>query len=553
MSTPCVSPAALRSETTPTTWRFPTMAACSSPARTTTPSSVIDTKTRQVVERSPLRSPASAPEGSTPNALALDRENQMLFVANADNNDVAVVRIADRAKSEGLGFLPAGWYPSALAFEGGKLYVGNSKGMGSYSDIYGPAQPAAARSRGPRVRQEPPEGQRGNRRPEPDEDQSARLDEAGLRQHARTTTTNCVAAKRARRRQPSSRARSGAGSPIKHVLYIIKENRTYDQVLGDLGKGNGDPRLTIFGRKVTPNHHALAEQFVLLDNLYCDGEVSVDGHSWSNSAYATDFNEKLWPVTYGGHSKAGHSAAYIPAAGHMWDLAAQKGPHLPQLRRVRHARQRRHHDGRVTRRGRSARPRLPEIQTARHARHRQRRRIPRGVRSSTRRTSTIPDPDKRLPNFMRDEPAARITPPAPRPARYTPVAMVANNDYAVGMIVDRVTHSRYWPETAIFIIEDDAQDGADHVDARRTTGLRRQPLHQTPGAIDSTLYTTSSMLRTMRTAARPAADEPVRRRRESDVRILRRQARSDARSRTSSRRWMSTRRTHCAPTAPAAP
>ena len=117
----------------------------------------------------------------------------------------------------------------------------------------------------------------------------------------------------------------GAGSPIRHVLYIIKENRTYDQVFGDLGKGNGDPRLTIFGEKVTPNHHAIARQFVLLDSLFCDGEVSVDGHSWSNSAYATDLNEKLWPVTYGGHSTAGTSAAYIPGAGHIWDLAQKKG------------------------------------------------------------------------------------------------------------------------------------------------------------------------------------------------------------------------------------
>ncbi|MEJ7606606.1 MAG: hypothetical protein WKF37_10115, partial [Bryobacteraceae bacterium] len=117
----------------------------------------------------------------------------------------------------------------------------------------------------------------------------------------------------------------GAGSPIQHVIYIIKENRTYDQVLGDMPKGDGDPRLTIFGRQVTPNQHALAEQFVLFDNLYCDGEVSVDGHSWSVSAYATDFNEKLWPPNYGGHSKASPSNAYLPAGGHLWDLARRKG------------------------------------------------------------------------------------------------------------------------------------------------------------------------------------------------------------------------------------
>ncbi|MCB0530514.1 MAG: hypothetical protein KDC65_18685, partial [Saprospiraceae bacterium] len=110
----------------------------------------------------------------------------------------------------------------------------------------------------------------------------------------------------------------GLGSPIKHVIYIIKENRTYDQVFGDLPQGNGDSRLTIFGREVTPNHHALVEQFVLLDNIYCDAEVSVDGHQWSNAAYATDFTEKHWPARYGGMSDAPYTAAAVPSAGYLW-------------------------------------------------------------------------------------------------------------------------------------------------------------------------------------------------------------------------------------------
>src|SRR5262249_7376366 len=117
----------------------------------------------------------------------------------------------------------------------------------------------------------------------------------------------------------------GAGSPIKHILYIIKENRTYDQVFGDLPQGNGDPRLTIFGRNVTPNKHRWAEEYVLFDNLYCDGEVSEDGHAWSNAAYATDANEKQWPITYGGHSKSERNYAYIPSAGNIWDQARRKG------------------------------------------------------------------------------------------------------------------------------------------------------------------------------------------------------------------------------------
>ena len=286
----------------------------------------------------------------------------------------------------------------------------------------------------------------------------------------------------------------GVGSPIKHVLYIIKENRTYDQVLGDLGKGNGDARLAIFGAKVTPNHHALANEFVLLDNLFCDGEVSVDGHSWSNSAYATDFNEKLWPVTYGGHSKAGNSAAFIPGAGHLWDLAQKKGltyrsygeyatrastgttmdasPGVGGLL------------GHV-----SPKFKLPGMRDTDNAAEFLRE------FDEYERHYDDPSPAKRLPNFMvmslPEDHTAGTT-----PGRFTPIAMVANNDSAVGMIVDRITRSRYWPETAIFIIEDDAQDGPDHVDARRTTGYVISPyVHR--GTIDSTLYTTSSMLRTI--------------------------------------------------------
>src|SRR5258708_31305976 len=260
---------------------------------------VIDTKTRQTIERIATALTANSPEGSTPNALALDRDNQMLFVANADNNDVAVVRVAERAKSEVLGFIPVGWYPSALAIHGGNLYVGNSKGMGSYSDIRGPHSPL-------------PAGPEGNGSVKSLQKGSVEIvDLAQMKTNLRAWTKQVydntpyhddqLVAAKASATSTVIPHQVGAGSPIKHVLYILKENRTYDQVLGDLGKGNGDPRLTIFGEKVTPNHHARARQFVVLDNLYCDGEVSVDGHSWSNSAYATDFNEKLWPVTYGGH------------------------------------------------------------------------------------------------------------------------------------------------------------------------------------------------------------------------------------------------------------
>jgi len=453
---------------------------------------VIDTKTRQTIERISTALTPNSPEGSTPNALALDRENQMLFVANADNNDVAVVRVAERAKSEVLGFLPVGWYPSALALQGGKLYVGNSKGMGSYSDIWGPHSPLP---KGPEGAGSVKSLQKGS---------VEIVDVSQLKTNLRAWTKQVydntpyhddqlVTAKAPT--APTVIPREvGVGSPIKHVLYIIKENRTYDQVLGDLGKGNGDPRLTIFGAKVTPNHHALANEFVLLDNLFCDGEVSVDGHSWSNSAYATDFNEKLWPVTYGGHSKAGTSAAYVPGAGHLWDLAQKKG--LTYRSYGEYAT--RASTGTTM----DASPgvggllghvapkfKLPNMRDTDNAAEFLRE------FEEFERNFDDPNPAKRLPNFMvmslPEDHTAGTT-----PGRFTPIAMVANNDYAVGMIVDRMTRSKYWPQTAIFIIEDDAQDGPDHVDARRTTGYLISPYIKRKN-IDSTLYTTSSMLRTI--------------------------------------------------------
>jgi len=454
--------------------------------------SVIDTKTRQVIERISTALTPNSPEGSTPNALALDRINQMLFVANADNNDVAVVRVAERAKSEVLGFLPVGWYPSALAIQAGKLYVGNSKGMGSYSDIRGPESPL-------------PPGPEGNGSVKSLQKGSVEIvDLTQLKANLRTWTKQVynnspyhddqlVAAK-----TPTTPTviphDVGVGSPIKHILYVIKENRTYDQVLGDIGRGNSDPRLTIFGEKVTPNHHALARQFVLLDNLYCDGEVSVDGHSWSNSAYATDFNEKLWPVTYGGHSNAEPSAAYIPAAGHLWDLALKKGltyrSYGEYATRASTGTTMEASPGVGGLLGHvSPKFKLPKMRDTDNAAEFLRE------FDEYEQNFESPDPNKRLPNFMVMSLPENHT-AGTAPGRFTPVAMVANNDYALGMIIDRISHSRYWPETAIFVIEDDAQDGPDHVDARRTNGYVVSPYVKRQ-VIDSTLYTTSSMLRTM--------------------------------------------------------
>lgn len=455
---------------------------------------VIDTKTRQPIERISTSLTQHAPEGTTPNALALDRAGNMLFVANADNNAIAVVRVAERGESDVLGFIPSGWYPSALALVGKrpKLYVGNSKGMGSYADPRGPHSPLP----GDEGRGSVKSLQKGS---------IQILGLTGLKSDLPKWTKQVFAnvpykdELLARAKAPSGASvvprDVGAGSPIQHIIYIIKENRTYDQVFGDIAKGNGDPRITIFGRDVTPNQHALAEEWVLLDNLYCDGEVSVDGHAWSTGAYATDFNEKLWPPQYGGHSqRAEPSQAWVPASGLLWDLARRKGLTYRSY-------------GELTTRS-SDNTRMEAIPAALslvgHVAPKYKlpgMRDTDNVREFIRefdeyeRNFASQDPEKRLPNLIVMSLPENHT-NGTRPGAFTPRAMVANNDYAVGMLVERVTRSRYWPETAIFIIEDDAQDGSDHVDARRTTGLVISP-YVKRGIVDSTLYTTSSFLRTM--------------------------------------------------------
>lgn len=456
---------------------------------------VIDTKTLRKVEKISTTLTPLAPEGSTPDALAIDPVRHLLYVANADNNNVGVVDISNTKHSEVLGFIPTGWYPSALTLskDGHKLFIGTSKGDAAYPDVKGPESPLA----------EHPGG-----------DESIKTMQKGTVEIVDVTNLRTQLARYTKQVMENSPYRDsqlteaapaktpsvipnlvGAGSPIKHVIYIIKENRTYDQVFGDLPQGNGDKRLTIFGREITPNQHSLAEHFVLLDNLYCDGEVSVDGHSWSNAAYATDFNERLWPPTYAGFSNASASRAYIPAAGQLWDQARRKG--LTYRSYGEYAA--RSSDGTTMEAAQGADALWGHV--AKEFKASTKARDPENVKVFLRefddyeKNYDSADADRRLPNYIvmsLGENHTRGT----TPGAYTPAAMVASNDLAVGMLVERVTHSKYWATTAIFIIEDDAQDGPDHVDARRTAGLVISP-YVKRGKVDSTMYSTSSMLRSM--------------------------------------------------------
>jgi YVTN family beta-propeller protein len=456
---------------------------------------VIDTKTLRTTEVISTTITPQAPEGSTPDALAIDQTRRLLYVANADNNDVAVINIADTRHSDVLGFIPTGWYPSALALskDARELFIGTSKGESGHADIKGPTSPLASKFGGDETVKTLQKGS------------IEFVNVSNLRKQLAGYTKQVMANSPYRDSQlveaRASKTPSvipsavGAGSPIEHIIYIIKENRTYDQVFGDIAKGNGDARLAIFGGKVTPNQHALANQFVLLDNLYCDGEVSVDGHSWSNSAYATDFNERLWPPTYAGFSDAAPSRAYIPAAGHLWDLARRKG--LTYRSYGEYAA--RVSDGT----GMDAAPGADALygHVSRMYKSNLAARDPENMKiflkdfDEYEKNIDSADANKRLPNYIVMSLPENHT-KGTTPGAYTPQAMVASNDYAVGLLVDRVTHSKYWPTTAIFIIEDDAQDGPDHVDARRTAGLVISP-YVKRGIVDSTQYSTSSMVRSM--------------------------------------------------------
>jgi hypothetical protein len=398
-----------------------------------------------------------------------------------------------------MGFIPTTWYPSAVnvSADGKYLFVGSSKGLGGYSNIHGPHSPLPAAPDAP-GRGSSKSLQRGS---------VSVIPLANLKTDIKAWTKQSMANSPynddllSKAKAPVSGptivpSQVGAASPIKHVLYIIKENRTYDQVFGDIAKGNGDSRITIFGKQITPNHHKIAEEFVLLDNLYCDGEVSVDGHSWSNSAYATDFNEKLWPPNYGGISQAQPTMAHTPSSGHVWDLAARKG--LTYRSYGEYAR-------RVSDGGRvymdaasgvgglvghvSPSFKLPGMRDTENAR------AFLTEFDEYEKNYDSADPEKRLPSYMVMSLGEDHT-VGTRPGLPTPRAAVASNDYALGMMVDRISRSRYWKETAIFVIEDDAQDGSDHVDARRTVALVVSPYTKRKH-VDSTLYTTSSMLRTI--------------------------------------------------------
>ncbi len=454
--------------------------------------SVINVRDRRVLETLNVALYPDALSGSTTNGLALSQDEKHLYIANADNNCLCVFDVSSPGNCKSKGFIPVGWYPTNVKIIGKKIFVTNGKGTSSMANFYGPnpfgnKQEVVYQQGDP---QKPDNVQyigglfKGTMSifVEPDEKQLGIYSQVVYRNTPYNKVRELLV--KGEEGNPIPR-RVGEQGPIKYVFYVIKENRTYDQVLGDVKEGNGDPRLVLFGEKITPNQHALAKEFVLLDNFYVDGEVSADGHSWSTGAYATDYLEKNWVTSYGGrggtYDGEGHRTIANNKGGFIWDHCRKAGisyrsygefvddykPNIPSLKD--------HicnyftgYDHKVA-------------DTTRFGQWKKEFDSLLAIGAVPRFNSV------RFPNDHTE---------GLRLGRPTPYAHVADNDLAVGMFVEYLSKSPIWKETAIFILEDDAQNGADHVDAHRSTAYLAGGFVKR-GFIDHSMYSTSSMLRTI--------------------------------------------------------
>jgi len=454
--------------------------------------SVIDLAKRKVVEKLNTALYPDAPAGSTSNGLALSSDEKTLYVANADNNCLAVFDVSLPGKSRSKGFIPVGWYPTNIKIIGKKIFVSNGKGFSSFANPEGP---------NPLKRTQTIERHIG------DTSVQVRAGYIGglmkgtlsiikepsvveLAVYSKAVYTNTTYTKERELNAGGEKGnpipmKVGDPSPIKYVFYIIKENRTYDQVLGDMPEGNGDTSLVLFGKNITPNQHQLASDFVLLDNFYADGEVSADGHNWSTAAGTTDYLEKNWVTSYGGRGGSypgeGKQAIANPTKGFIWDYCQRAGVSFRTY-------------GEFADDGKANIPvleghfcpyyvgyNLSVMDTSRF--YQWRREF-----DSLITANAVPQFNSlRFSNNHTQ--GLRLGSP-------TPFAHVADNDLAVGMFIEHLSNSPIWKESAVFIVEDDAQNGPDHVDAHRTTAFLAGPFVKR-GFVDHTMYSTSEMLRTM--------------------------------------------------------
>ncbi len=473
--------------------------------------SVIDTRTDRVVETIWTKAQPGDLFGASPNALAFDRTGRRLYVANGTQNAVAVIEFRPGAGSRFEGLIPAGWFPGAVVYDGPRerIHVANIKGIGGIKG------------------RDPSSGREGFNSHQYHGSLSLIPAPAARDLPALTARVcqNYRADRMAEARRPARPdqpprpvpERIGEPSVFRHVVYIIKENRTYDQVLGDMPEGRGDPALCIFGERVTPNQHRIARQFVLLDNTYCAGILSADGHQWSAAAFGTDYLEKSfagWPRSYpDGMGEDENDALAYPPTGFLWDNAAGHAVSLrnygefamPACRWVDPRRPgepgwidywREFREGR----GEVIIASEPSVESLRPY-------------TPTNTVGWIMEvPDVWRAQFFTNELAqfeARGQLPSlvliclpndhtsgTRAGSPTPTACVADNDLAFGQIVQAISHSRFWPQTVIFAIEDDPQNGWDHISGYRTTAYCISP-YTRRGAVVRTSYNTLSIIRTI--------------------------------------------------------
>jgi phospholipase C len=431
------------------------------------------------------------PLGSTPSGLGLSADGEKLFVACADANTVGVIGIAE-ARSHVLGFLPVGWYPTtAFGLPDGRIGVLNGKGLGSFANPKGPNPLVEV------VRDH--EGVRNDQYVATTQRGTVGLvdypDEQKLEEYTREVLGNSPY-RDALLDDPGIPANNPVrpSGPIKHVIYVIKENRTYDQVLGDIKQGNGDASLTLFGAAVTPNLHKLATEFVLLDNFYENADVSADGHNWAMAAIAPDYTQRLWPNQYARRRSTydfeGGEPANSPPAGYLWTNAVQAGISVRNYGEwsvpVKSA------DGDVDVKVND--PVLEKVSDKDYAPYdldyADRDRADEFISELNGFEKAGKMPQLLIVRMGNDHTSGTT------PGKIAPLSAAADNDQGVGKIAEAVSKSPFWNETAMFVIEDDAQNGPDHVDSHRAPAWVISPWVK-KGTVNSTMFTQASVLRTM--------------------------------------------------------
>jgi YVTN family beta-propeller protein len=462
----------------------------------------VDLARRRVIGELLDPPPAGPGEGSTPNALALSTDGTRLFVAEADANAVAVFDLS--ATSSGVsgasgddllaGRIPTGWYPTSLLARGDTLVVASGKGSGTFPNPDGP-QPVPERQHlGPRGVNRTLSQLNGGLMIAPVARASG---EALARYSARVAQANGWTT-------PRTAARGYP--PFEHVIYIVKENRTYDQVLGDLPQADGDTSLVLFGRSVTPNQHAMAERFGIYDRFFVNAEVSPDGHNWSMAAYTTDYLQKTVPLNYSGRGRsyeyegANFGSRIVvpnddpaaPARGYLWDLIQRKGLTFRNY-------------------GEFVIPERADPDDV----------LPPGYRGNkpflaSHTTPAYPGFDLNITDQHRADvwlaelaeftkrgvmPAFEIIrlpndhTAGARAGAPTPQAYAADNDLALGRMIDALSRSPFWRSTVVFVVEDDAQNGPDHVDSHRSPVLIISPYSR--AGVVHRFANTTDVIRTM--------------------------------------------------------